>query len=31
MHSAQKAVIADIKGILQSAEIREQGAVYWRL
>jgi UDP-N-acetyl-D-galactosamine dehydrogenase len=31
MHSAQKAVIADIKGILQPAEIREQGAVYWRL
>jgi len=31
MHSARKAVIADIKGILQPAEIREQGAVYWRL
>ena len=31
MHSAQKSVIADIKGILQPSEIREQGAVYWRL
>lgn len=31
MHSAQKSVIADIKGLLQPAEIRAQGAVYWRL
>lgn len=31
MHSAQKSVIADIKGILQPAEIQSRGAVYWRL
>jgi UDP-N-acetyl-D-galactosamine dehydrogenase len=31
LHNPQKAVVADIKGMLQSEEVQKWGAIYWRL